>query len=761
MAPLGHPGSGANGRADFQTIPFAVERFEYAAADLLRLSLRVSVELPGPTHPMLLVEREAVEHTYPSLLAYTGRVPTNDAGDWMWRGAFAVPPELANDARALFVARLYDDLLFILPAPSGCVARLQEPSQRKAAGVVWPSAQRRRALAFVVTCQLCAALGWSSPGALADGSIGAGAAVEPAPETPPSPPAGGPTEPAPAPTPETPPAPPVGGPSEPAPVTPPSPSAGGTTTPSPPSTSTGSQASTPVPVSTPTPAASEAPTVVLQRRQKATTSKKISRNVTATRARPTTIAANASKGGVRSPRNNVALASQLVAAQVGALVAELAGSAASAQALTYYRIPLFLLPIYQAAAAQYRVPWQILAAINEVETDYGNDLSVSTAGAVGWMQFMPATWAQYGVDALNAGYADPYNPVDAIFAAARYLRAAGAQSNQRAAILAYNHSDEYVSSVLLRAKLISTYPQAVIATLTDLTDGRLPVSGRRVAWSSIAPVGSSSSATAHATAIASRGPAQPAGPGSSAPPSPRAVAAAASGTAGMGAQPLQRVDVMSSPNAAVVAVKDGRVVKLGSSRQLGKYLLLRDIYGDVFTYAGLGSTALSYFPPKVPRTTGGSRKALRLRSGSVVAAGTVLGRVRVPRGASDGHLRFAIQPAGDQSTVDPRPILQNWAQLDAALHPQGASDETGLIGATATGAFPPAPKRAPGLTSTARAASVAHSAGARRTSPSPPVVGGELSATQWDQLIARIAALRVPTIRVTPSSSAISDPKGS
>ena len=62
---------------------------------------------------------------------------------------------------------------------------------------------------------------------------------------------------------------------------------------------------------------------------------------------------------------------------------------------------------------QYGVPWQILAAINEIETDYGTDLSVSSAGAVGWMQFMPGTWLQYGVDALNAGYADPYNPVDA------------------------------------------------------------------------------------------------------------------------------------------------------------------------------------------------------------------------------------------------------------------------------------------------------------------------------------------------------------
>jgi len=72
---------------------------------------------------------------------------------------------------------------------------------------------------------------------------------------------------------------------------------------------------------------------------------------------------------------------------------------------------------------KYDVPWQVLAAINEIETDYGRNLSVSSAGAVGWMQFMPETWKKYGVDATGSGYADPYNPVDAIFAAARYLHA--------------------------------------------------------------------------------------------------------------------------------------------------------------------------------------------------------------------------------------------------------------------------------------------------------------------------------------------------
>ena len=54
-----------------------------------------------------------------------------------------------------------------------------------------------------------------------------------------------------------------------------------------------------------------------------------------------------------------------------------------------FRIPPFLLPIYQAAGIQYGVRWEVLAAINEIETDYGRNLNVSTAGAMGWMQFMP------------------------------------------------------------------------------------------------------------------------------------------------------------------------------------------------------------------------------------------------------------------------------------------------------------------------------------------------------------------------------------
>src|SRR4051812_22756156 len=115
--------------------------------------------------------------------------------------------------------------------------------------------------------------------------------------------------------------------------------------------------------------------------------------------------------------------------------------------ISKFRVPPFLLPIYQAAGIQYGIRWEVLAAINEIETDYGRNLNVSSAGALGWMQFMPSTWQMYGTDANHDKKKDPYNPVDAIFAAARYLKAAGGDKDVRRAIFAYNHAGWYVDSV--------------------------------------------------------------------------------------------------------------------------------------------------------------------------------------------------------------------------------------------------------------------------------------------------------------------------
>ena len=348
--------------------------------------------------------------------------------------------------------------------------------------------------------------------------------------------------------------------------------------------------------------------MVLQRRQKATESKpSTSTSTTPTTTSPSPAPAN----------SNVAVPPQVIAAQEEALAAELAGSAASAQALAFYRIPLFLLPIYQAAAVQYGVPWQILAAINEIETNYGTDLSVSTAGAVGWMQFMPATWIQYGVDAINAGYADPYNPVDAIFAAARYLRAAGAATDLHGAILAYNHSEEYVKSVLLRAKLISSYPKNVIATLTGLTDGT-PAGLRQAgrvgrALDGAEPLGARLRLERHGGRHRRGQPARSQALGADGrgrrrrrAPRPRRRRRPPRRTAGKAAKHPPRAPA-GRPDERPQRVGRGRAGRArrqarAARSKLGRYLILRDVYGDVFTYAGLGSIASHYPKPKTPKT---------------------------------------------------------------------------------------------------------------------------------------------------------------
>jgi murein DD-endopeptidase MepM/ murein hydrolase activator NlpD len=117
-------------------------------------------------------------------------------------------------------------------------------------------------------------------------------------------------------------------------------------------------------------------------------------------------------------------------------------------------VPPVLIPIYQRASAAYGLGPQgasVLAGINEVETAFGTNLNVSSAGAEGWMQFMPSTWETYGVDANGDGVRDPYNPEDAIFAAASYLRAAGMPADTYGAIYSYNHADWYVAEVLANA----------------------------------------------------------------------------------------------------------------------------------------------------------------------------------------------------------------------------------------------------------------------------------------------------------------------
>ena len=110
-----------------------------------------------------------------------------------------------------------------------------------------------------------------------------------------------------------------------------------------------------------------------------------------------------------------------------------------------------LAPLWREAGTAYGIPWQVLAAINEIESNFGQNMGPSSAGAVGWMQFMPETWLRWGMDGNADGVADPWNAEDAIYAASRYLAAAGGRVDIRRAVFAYNHADWYVREVFERA----------------------------------------------------------------------------------------------------------------------------------------------------------------------------------------------------------------------------------------------------------------------------------------------------------------------
>ncbi|HEX8206822.1 MAG TPA: lytic murein transglycosylase [Solirubrobacteraceae bacterium] len=351
-----------------------------------------------------------------------------------------------------------------------------------------------------------------------------------------------------------------------------------------------------------------------------------------------------------------------------------------------FRIPPFLLPIYQAAGMEYGVRWEVLAAINEIETDYGRNLNVSSAGALGWMQFMPSTWKSYGVDANGDGKKDPYNPVDAIFAAAKYLKAAGAETDLRRAIFAYNHADWYVESVLMRARLVGGLPGDLVGSLTGLTQGRFPLDGK------------------------------------------------ARYASGDGDSTL----VFAQPGTAAIATHDGKVVARGHDKRLGRYVKVRDAYGNTYTYGRLSELEVSYPVPKhgakaakvvaadhahakrdedvvEPRAgsatsvaggkerlfanptrphaykAGGNRQVgapvpqgrdeyvaellrlkpnqvtwKRLKPGASIVAGTVLGHVGQTSSTRAPHMLFELRPAGRGAPrIDPKPILDGWKLLES------------------------------------------------------------------------------------------------
>jgi murein DD-endopeptidase MepM/ murein hydrolase activator NlpD len=336
--------------------------------------------------------------------------------------------------------------------------------------------------------------------------------------------------------------------------------------------------------------------------------------------------------------------------------------------------PSYLIPIYQAAGAKYGIPWEVLAAINKVETNYGQDLSTSSAGAEGWMQFMPGTWAQYGVDANNDGKKDPNNPADAIFSAAAYLQASGGSTNIQKAIFSYNHAQWYVDEVLGIAQGISAMHLGGDLSLNGgQFDGVFPVWGPAhysAKVNDLKPLPSKADGRAHESSLG------------------RAVGNKHSGST-----------ISAAGGTSVVAVNDGKVVNMGFNRVLGNFVRIRDKHGNLYTYGRLGRIADNYphkvskhainpldkqapaknakgkpnhkKPPKNPTQgfiTGDNAgfKLEPLRPGVHVLKGTVLGNLGKTTKKNKSSMFFELRTGGKKPhNVNPAPFLDEWMLLEA------------------------------------------------------------------------------------------------
>jgi len=171
-----------------------------------------------------------------------------------------------------------------------------------------------------------------------------------------------------------------------------------------------------------------------------------------------------------------------VAALLGTAAPTLVGSAGAASmhgvsALASREIPPQYLELYQQAGERYGIDWAVLAGIGKVECDHGQDPdpsctkegAVNSAGAGGPMQFLAGTWAQYGVDGNGDGRIDRWDPADAIWSAANYLRAAGAPGDYARALFAYNRASWYVAEVESWAAKYRGSPGPASASVNEQT----------------------------------------------------------------------------------------------------------------------------------------------------------------------------------------------------------------------------------------------------------------------------------------------------
>jgi membrane-bound lytic murein transglycosylase B len=133
-----------------------------------------------------------------------------------------------------------------------------------------------------------------------------------------------------------------------------------------------------------------------------------------------------------------------------------------------------LLAWYRGAESRSGIRWQVLAAVNFVESAFGKIRNTSVAGAQGPMQFLPATWRRYGLGG------DVHDPRDAILGAANLLAANGGAHDVRAALLHYNRSTAYADAVLSYAHRMTVSPTAFLEYYSWQVFVRTPAGERRV-----------------------------------------------------------------------------------------------------------------------------------------------------------------------------------------------------------------------------------------------------------------------------------------
>ena len=442
-----------------------LERFDYSPLAgrwaVARLLANLGEELQVPATANLVVQRGPTRTSHGAFVSAIDRRLTTSGSELLWVASFAIPLEVVECQSAIFELSSPGRPAVALPA-AGSLALTQglaaaEEMRR------WSSAELRRRFAALATAFAVTTASTGSTGiALAEGVHGAG-----------GPAAGGAKAPAAlaltlvAPSPKLTPAAtlrPVSRPIKVIPVPLPTAPAG---------RSHRASHTMPLkpPVQHPSGGAAIAITPVQQKPAPPPTLRLV-----AAPPKPDTVSIARPAPGTRDETGETAPLSTLSStfpsgpgANAAAVAAGgLAASQLSAMFVDGLQPPPFLIPIYQQAGRRYHVPWQVLAAINSIETNYGRDLNVSSAGAIGWMQFMPATWRAYGVDTDGTDQPNPYDPSDAIFSAARYLAANGVAHDLRGAIFAYNHAGWYVDEVLMRASAIKGFAGTASLASYDL-----------------------------------------------------------------------------------------------------------------------------------------------------------------------------------------------------------------------------------------------------------------------------------------------------